>query len=157
MGGAMKTARYRPNWALKDTPGSLSDFTNVYTLIAAANAYNQSNYVDILENVADMENWMRVSAANHAAGNWDCFGSSRSGQNVDAWVSQHHRWTLFTIDLGICLDNRLSGVGLFSMQDPVWQRIIATPKFRRMYCRALNELVNGVMRANVINPVLDAC
>ena len=72
-GGAKKTARYRPNWALKDAPVSLSDFTNVYALITAANAYNQSNYTDLIENVADMENWMRVSAANHAAGNWDCF------------------------------------------------------------------------------------
>jgi Lamin Tail Domain/CotH kinase protein len=154
-GGAMKIARYRPNWALKDTPGSLNDFTNVYALITAANAYNQPNYVDLLENVADMENWMRVSAANHAAGNWDCFGSA-SGQNVDAWISPQHRWTLFTIDFSICLDQRLSSVGLFSMSDPAWQQIIATPKFRRMYCRALNELVNGVMQSSVINPVLDA-
>ena len=44
-GGAKKTARYRPVWALKDTTTSLSDFTNVYTLIAAANAYNQANYL----------------------------------------------------------------------------------------------------------------
>ena len=154
-GGAKKTARYRPNWGLKDTPGSLSDFTNVYTLISAANAYSQSNYTDVLENVADMENWMRVSAANHAAGNWDCFGSL-TGQNVDAWVSAEHRWTLFTIDFSICLDNSLAGVGLFSTSDPTWTTILATPKFRRMYCRALNELVNGVMKTNVINPVLDA-
>jgi hypothetical protein len=75
---------------------------------------------------------------------------------VDAWVSAQHRWTLFTIDFSICLDNGLANVGLFEASDPVWQRILATPKFRRMYCRALNELVNGVMQASVINPVLDA-
>lgn len=154
-GGAFKTARYRPIWSLKDTSGSLSDFTNVYTLITAANAYNQPNYVDFIENVADVENWMRVSAANHAAGNWDFFGE-RSGQNADAWVSAQHRWTLFTIDFGICLDNSLSGVGLFEFGDTAWGQMFAKPKFQRMYYRALNELVNGVMQASVIDPILDA-
>ncbi len=154
-GSAWKPARYRPNWALRKSPGSLSDFTNVYALVTAANAHNQPDYVNLLEDVADMENWMRTSAANQAAGNWDCFGS-RTGQNADGWVSDQHRWTLFTIDLSICLDNPLSGVSLFSMSDFAWQQIIGTPKFRRMYCRALNELVNGVMQPEVIHRVLDA-
>jgi len=154
-GGAKKAARYRPNWALKDSPGSLSDFTNLYTLITAANAYSQSNYVDVIENVVDVENWMRVSAANHAAGNWDCFGV-QSGQNVDAWVSAQHRWTLFTIDFSICLDNFLAYGGLTGMSDVAWQQMFAKPKFSRMYYRALNELANGVMQSSVINPVLDA-
>ncbi|HLP78111.1 MAG TPA: lamin tail domain-containing protein, partial [Candidatus Paceibacterota bacterium] len=154
--GSKKTARYRPNWALKDSPGSLSDYTNIYTLITAANAYNDSNYINILENVADMENWMRFSAANHAAGNWDCFGSTGSGQNAHAWVSAQHPWTLFQVDFSICLDNRLSGANLSGMYDGTWRRMLATPKFGRMYYRALNELANGVMRSDVINPVLDA-
>ena len=159
-GGRFKTARYRPNWGLKNSPGSLSDFTNVYALIAAATAYNQSNYVDLIENVVDVENWMRVSAANHAAGNWDCFGSTGSGQNVDAWVSPNHRWPLFVIDFSICLDNNAASAwyqaNLDGFYDGAWFHMYAKPKFQRMYYRALNELANGVMRADVINPILDA-
>lgn len=154
-GGAFKAARYRPIYALRDSSTSMSDFTNVFALVTAANAYGRTNFTDLLENVADMENWMRVSAANQAAGNWDCFGS-RSGQNADAWVSDHHPWSLFTIDFSICLDNRISGVSLFSMSDPVWQYIIATPKFRRIYCRALNDLANGILLPTRINPIMDA-
>jgi hypothetical protein len=154
-GGGRKAARYRPTWALKDTPRSLCDFTNVYTLITAANAYNQSNYVDFIENVVDVENWMRVSAAHHAAGNWDCFGV-QSGQNVDAWVGAQHRWTLFTIDFSICLDNSLAYAGLTGMNDVAWLQMFSKPRFGRMYYRALNELANGVMQSSVINPVLDA-
>lgn len=154
-GGQKKAARYRPVWALKDSPGSLSDFTNLYALITAANAYSQPDYENFIENVVDVENWMRVSAANHAAGNWDMVGST-TGQNADAWVSANHRWIIFTIDLSICLDNNLSGVGLFSFSDTAWQRMFATPKFGRMYYRALNELVNGPMQAAVINPMMDA-
>jgi hypothetical protein len=154
--GTKKTARYRPNWALKDSPGSLSDYTNLFTLITAANAYNQSNYVEIVENVVDMENWMRFSVANHVAGNWDSFGSTISGQNTDAWVTAQRRWTLFEIDFSICLDNGLAFGGLFGMGDTAWSRMFATPKFGRMYYRAMNELANGVMKAEVINPVMDA-
>jgi hypothetical protein len=154
-GGAKKAARYRPNWALKDSPGSLSDFTNLYTLITAANAYMQPTYVDFIENVVDVENWMRVSAANHAAGNWDFWGAG-SGQNADAWVSPNHRWTLFTIDFGICLDNGLSGIGLFEFSDPAWSQMYFKPKFGRMYYRALQELADGIMQASIINPILDA-
>ncbi len=156
MDGSKKTARYRPNWALKDSPGSLSDYTNVFALITAANAYNQSNYVEVVENVVDMENWMRFSVANHVAGNWDSFGSTGSGQNVDAWVTAQRRWTLFEIDFSICLDNFLASGGLFGMGDSAWSRMFATPKFGRMYYRAMNELANGVMKPEVINPVMDA-
>jgi hypothetical protein len=154
-GGAKKTARYRPNWGLKDTTTSLSDYTNVFTLITAATASAQPNYVDILENVIDMENWARVSVANHAAGDWDCFGV-QSGQNADAWISVQHRWTLFTIDFSICLDNSLAFAGLTGMSDPAWSQMFSRPKFARMYYRAMSELANGVMQSNVINPVLDA-
>lgn len=155
IGGAKKLARYRPVWALKKSPGSLSDYTNVYALITAANAYNQPGYEDAIENIVDVENWMRVSAANHAVGNWDCFGVN-TGQNADAWVSAHQRWTLFTIDLSICLDNNLSGVGLTSMGDTPWSRMFSKPKFGRMYYRALKELAGGIMQSSVINPILDA-
>jgi hypothetical protein len=158
-GGAWKPARYRSNWGLISSPDSMSDFTNVYALTTAGAASGQSNFPELMENVADMENWMRVSAANHAAGNWDCFGSTSSGQNVYGWISPEHRWTLFTIDFSICLGNSIAngaGSSIFSFYDPVWQQIYSQPKFKRMYFRALKELVNGPMLASKINPIMDA-
>jgi hypothetical protein len=158
-GGAWKPARYRANWAMSSTPDSLSNFTNVYALVTATTATSQPNYADLVENVIDPENWMRVSAANHAGGNWDCFGSTGSGQNVYAWISPQHRWTLFTHDFNICLGNSIAngpGSGMFSFYDPVWQQIYSRPKFQRMYFRALKELVNGPMLASKINPIMNA-
>ena len=38
-----------------------------------------------VQNIADMENWMRVFAANHAAGNWDSYGA-QNGQNMYAYI-----------------------------------------------------------------------
>ena len=158
-GGAWKPARYRSNWNLGSSPDSLSNFTNAYALATAGAASGQANFADVMENVADMENWMRVSAANHAAGNWDMFGSTGSGQNADAWISPEHGWTLFTIDLGICLGNSIAnspGSGMTSFYDPVWQQLFAQPRFKRMYYRALKELVNGPMLASKINPLMNA-
>jgi hypothetical protein len=158
-GGAWKPARYRSNWGLLSSPDSRSNFTNVYALVTATTATGQANYPDLVENVVDTENWMRVSAANHAAGNWDCFGSTGSGQNAYGWISTEHRWTLFTIDFSICLGNSIAnapGSGMTSFYDPVWQQLFARPKFKRMYYRALKELVNGPMLASRINPIMDA-
>ena len=158
-GGVWKPARYRSNWGLISSPDSMSNFTNVYALATAGAASGQSNFPDLMENVADMEDWMRVSAANHAAGNWDCFGSTGSGQNVYGWISPEHHWTLFTIDFSICLGNSIAngaGSGMTSFYDPVWQQLFARPKFNRMYYRALKELVNGSMLASKINPIMDA-
>ena len=158
-GGAWKPARYRANWAMESTPDSLNNFTNVYALVTATTATGQPNYADLVENVIDPENWMRVSAANHAGGNWDCFGSTGSGQNVYAWISPQHRWTLFTHDFNICLGNSIAngpGSGMFSFYDPIWEQIVYQPKFLRMYLRALKELVNGPMLASKINPIMNA-
>jgi hypothetical protein len=157
--GEMKSARYRNNWALNSSYDSLSNFTNAYTLGVISKAAGQPDFADLMENVADMENWTRVSAANHAAGNWDCFGSTGSGQNAYAWISAEHGWTLFTIDFSICLGNSIAngaGSGIFSFYDPVWGQLYAQPKFKRMYLRALKELVNGPMLSAKINPFMDA-
>ena len=70
-----KAARYRYNFEIRRTADSDNDFTNVFSLVDAANSYGTPNYVANMENLANMENWMRVFAANHAAGNWDSFGA----------------------------------------------------------------------------------
>ena len=80
-GGVKKTARYRWTSLVKRTPDSANNFTNIFTLVDAASTYGTPGYVATMENLADMENWMRIFAANHAAGNWDAFGGA-NGQNM---------------------------------------------------------------------------
>jgi hypothetical protein len=86
-GGARKIARYRYNFLSRRTPGSASDFTNIFSLVDAASSAGTANYVANMENLADMENWMRVFAANHAAGNWDAYGCVNAQKLV--WI---HGW-----------------------------------------------------------------
>jgi hypothetical protein len=160
-GGAKKIARYRYNFLVRRSPVSATDFTNVFSLVDAASTHGSPNYVANMENLADMENWMRVFAANHAAGNWDSFGCQNS-QNLYGYLgSQGTKYSLMMWDFNIVIGNSSSwgpGQNLFSVngQDPNTQSIYSEPTFRRMYWRALQELVNGPLNTANSGPLLDA-
>ncbi len=160
-GGAKKVARYRYNFLSRRTPGSANDFTNVFSLVDAAGSYSTPTYVANMENLADMENWMRVFAANHAAGNWDSFGCQNS-QNLYGYLGEKGtKYSLMMWDFNIVIGNSGSwgpGQNLFVVngQDPNTQNIYNNPTFRRMYWRALQELVNGPLNVAISGPLLDA-
>ena len=158
-GGLKKPARYRYNFEIRRTPTSANDFTNVWSLIDAANSYNTPNYIANMENMADLENWMRVFAANHAAGNWDSFGA-QNGQNLYGYIGAlNTRYSLLMWDFNIALGNGGSwepGTNLFKVTDPITGKLFTTPVFRRMYWRALQELVNGPLDPAISGPLLDA-
>jgi hypothetical protein len=161
-GGVKKTARYRYTFEVRRTPDSASNFTNVFALIDAASTSSTSpNYTANVETVADMENWMRVFAANHAAGNWDSFGS-QNGQNLYGYMgTKGTRYSLLMFDFNIVLGNSGSwdpGQNLFviNQADGNESKMLANPKFRRMYFRALQELVNGPLTLAQTGPLLDA-
>ena len=158
-GGVKKTARYRWNFELRRTPGSYNDLTNVYSLIDAANSFNSPNYIANMENLADMENWMRVFAANHAAGNWDSFGAQNS-QNLYGYLGAlGTKYSLLMWDFNITFGNSGSwspGANLFTVSDAITAKLFSAPTFRRMYWRALQELINGPLNVANSGPVLDA-
>jgi hypothetical protein len=160
-GGAKKVARYRYNFLVRRTPVSCNDFTNVFSIVDAASSFGTPNYVANMENVADMENWMRVFAANHAAGNWDSYGC-QNAQNLYGYVgAQGTKYSLLMFDFNIVFGNSGSwgpGQNLFSVngQDPNTQNIFNDFTFRRMYWRALQELVNGPLDTANSGPLLDA-
>ncbi|HEY5911572.1 MAG TPA: lamin tail domain-containing protein [Verrucomicrobiae bacterium] len=160
-GGEKKTARYRYMFLVRRTPASANDYTNVFSLVDAASSFGTPNYVANMERLADMENWMRVFAANHAAGNWDAFGAQNS-QNLYGYMgTQGTRYSLLMFDFNIVIGNSGSwgpGQNLFVVndQDANTKNIYNEPTFRRMYWRALQELVNGPLNPTVSEPLLDA-
>ena len=159
--GMKKMARYRYDYEIRHTPDSDNDYTNVYSLIGAANSYGAPNYVAGMENIANMENWMRVFAANHAAGNWDSFGA-QNGQNLYGYIgTQGTKYSLLMWDFNIVFGNSGSwgpGQDLLTIDasDPYMSDIYATPAFLRMYWRALQELVNGPLNVANSATLLDA-
>ncbi len=164
-GGVKKPARYRYNFEIRRTPDSDNDFTNVFSLIDAANSSGSSSYVADMENLADMENWMRVFAANHAAGNWDSFGA-QNAQNLYGYIGTlGTKYSLLMWDFNIVIGNGAlnsvswgPGQNLFTLnsQDTNMAAIYNNPTFRRMYWRALQELVNGPLNIANSGPLLDA-
>lgn len=160
-GGVRKTARYRWNYMVRNTPWSANDYTNVFALIDAAHSPSNA-FARNMAGVADMENWMRVFAANHAAGNWDSFGANNE-QNLYGYVGQNGtRYSLlmwdFNIVIGAAANPWAPGSNLFTYNggDPNMDRIYRNPEFRRMYWRALLELVAGPLNPPQFNPLLDA-
>ena len=164
-GGVKKTARYRFQYEMRRTADSYSDFTDVFSLIDAANSYGTPNYVANMENIANMENWMRVFAANHAGGNWDSFGAQNE-QNLYGYIgTQGTKYSLlmhdFNISIGLIGEGYTSwapGQDLFDVNpsDPCMADIYNTPVFLRMYWRALQELVNGPLNTAISGPLITA-
>src|SRR5207244_1679556 len=76
--GKKKLARYRWNYLSRAVNGSANNYTNVFALVDAANTSDPAS----LQSVADMAQWMRTSAVEHAVGNWDAFGCQNE-QNID--------------------------------------------------------------------------
>jgi hypothetical protein len=160
-GGVKKMARYRYDFEFRRTPDSDNDFTNVFSLVDAANSYGTPHYAANMENMANMENWMRVFAANHAAGNWDSFGC-KNAQNLYGYIGTlGTRYSLLMFDFNIVIGNSGSwapGQDLFTLntQDTNMANIYNTPAFLRMYWRALQELVNGPLDVANSGPLLMA-
>jgi CotH protein/lamin tail-like protein len=158
--GVKKTAAYRYNYEIRRTPDSDNDYTNVFSLVDAANSYGTPDYVAKMENIANMENWMRVFAANHAAGNFDSFGAV-DGQNLYGYIGTlGTKYSLLMWDFNAVIGNDSSepGWSLFEIDgiDPYLNYIYNTPTFLRMYWRALQELVNGPLNVNNSGPLLEA-
>ena len=160
-GGAKKAARYRYNFLIRRSPGSANDFTNVFSLMDAACNANSRSYVANVEALADMENWMRVFAANHAVGNWDSVGSANE-QNLYGYVGTlGTKYTLLMFDLNIVLGNGGSwgpGQNLlsFNNSDQSMVNIYGNPTFLRMYWRAFGELINGPLDVTNSGPLMEA-
>jgi hypothetical protein len=161
-GGVKKPARYRYNFEIRRTPDSYSDFTNVFSLVDAANSSASPNYVENMENMADMEEWMRAFAANHAAGNLDSFGTEIS-QNMYGYMGVNGtKYTLMPWDLNIDLGGPESwGPGqdllTYDENDPNMGVIYQTPAFLRMFWRAQQMLVNGPLNINLVTgPLMNA-
>ncbi|HEY3862719.1 MAG TPA: lamin tail domain-containing protein [Verrucomicrobiae bacterium] len=152
-GGVKKPARYRYNFEIRRTPDNFDDFTNVFSLVDAANSFASSNYVANMENIANMNEWMCTFAANHAAGNIDSFGTQIS-QNMYGYIgASGTKYTLMPWDLNIDLGGAQSlapgqNLLVYDSNDPNMGKIYQTPAFMRMYWRAQQTLVNGALDIN---------
>jgi hypothetical protein len=165
-GGVKKRARYRWNWQPRAIHNTANDFTNLFALVDAANAPTNAGlaaWAQNLDALADMENWMRTFALEHAVGNWDSFGY-RNEQNMFAYKPERGRWSLLIWDINIIFGGGTRGTPV-ATNDTVFEidtanlpmnTIYNTPVYRRAYWRALEEIAEGVFVNANADPVMDA-
>jgi hypothetical protein len=162
-GGAKKRARYRWNWQPRAVHGTGNDFTNLFLLVDAANTPAGPAFIQRMDAEADVENWMRTFALEHAVGNWDSFGY-RNEQNMFAYKPERDRWSLLIWDINIIFGGGTRGapIGtnetLFEIDtaDVPMNTLYNTPVYRRAYLRALREITEGVFVNANADPLMDA-
>jgi hypothetical protein len=154
-GGVKKTARYRYNFRPRAVTGSPNDFSDLFLLVDAVSAPAPEPYTSAVLNLADIEEWMRLFALEHAVGNWDSYGYRR-GKNCYAYKPTRGRWQLLLWDIELVLGKQSDGpthplfdlgsAGAADQYEPTIAAMYNHPPFVRAFWRALSDLVNGPMQ-----------
>ena len=161
-GGAKKTEKYRWNF-LKRSYESANDFSNIFSLVDALNAPSPEPYTSQTAMLVDLEEWMGILAVEHIIVNFDAYGH-QIGKNVYAAKPEDGKWQLYMFDLdwlmlaatGFSGNYGPGSAPLFNADDPTIVRMYNHPPFRRAYFRAVKKAVDGPLRAEMCDPVMDA-
>ena len=160
-----KLARYRWMWWIRQFPDSANNFSNVFALITAANTpTNTAAYYTNMESMVDTEEWMRLSAMEHATGDWDSF-FTQNQWNMYCYKPTQGKWTALKWDWNITLGGGTStwgpdGSQLFTVgagaPDPVMAAFQSYSPYRRAYLRAFKEIAAKAMNNTYVDPMLDS-
>ncbi|MCX8157827.1 MAG: lamin tail domain-containing protein, partial [Verrucomicrobiae bacterium] len=162
-GGQKKIERYRWTW-LKRSYDSALDYSQLMTLVDALNATSPEPYTTLTEHLADVEQWMGVFAFEHIINNFDSWGHN-IGKNMYMFRPRNGgKWVLYPFDLDWLMLVSPRGPGgftaltgpLFDSEDPTVSRMYNHPPFRRAYFRAVKRAVDGPLRPEIAEPLMDA-
>ncbi|MGO8678429.1 MAG: lamin tail domain-containing protein [Limisphaerales bacterium] len=158
-----KLGRYRWMYLARQYPGSANDYSEVFNLIDAANIPTSNpDYYAQMEAQVDTEEWLRLSAIEHATGDWDSF-FTQNQWNMYNYKPTRGKWTALKWDWNITLGGGTStwgpdGGNLFNYgsADPVMATFHNYPAHQRAYLRAFQDIANEAMNSSRVNPMLDA-
>jgi hypothetical protein len=165
-GGVKKQARYRWSWEKKFNRTLNDDYSSLFAAVNALNSPS-SVYVNQVESLFEIEEWLGALAFRHVVGDWDGYGYNR-GKNQFAYRLQNGKFWMLQWDLDFALGCN-GGHGpqqdLFSLSlggdtgsdnMPEVARLYNTPHFRRMYLRTLLRIATGPLQDSSFLPNLDA-
>jgi hypothetical protein len=158
-----KLARYRWVWWIRQTPDSDNNFADVFALIDAANTPTSSSaYYANMESQVDTEEWLRLSAMEHATGDWDSF-FTQNQWNMYCYKPTMGKWTALKWDWNITLGSGTqtwpaNGSDLFNFTayDPIMAAFHNYSAYQRAFLRALQDIAKLGMNNSLVDPVLDA-
>ena len=156
---------YRLSWAPRAYDGSANQMDHLFTLVERINDTRNPDYIQRLEEVANMEQWMRVFAIQNIVCNWDSYGAS-NGQNMSTFRPANGRFEMipWDIDLGFGKGSFGTSNKLFAMNnpffwglsgDPIIRRIYGMHHFKRYYLRTVLEMIDGPMKDNTFETHVD--
>ena len=158
-GGEKKKARYRWSWERKANGVFDDNYSNLFALVDAANLSN-AWYTSALESIADVEEWMRLSALRHVVVDWDAY-AFRRGKNMFAYRPEEGKWKLLLWDMDMGLgasgesSNNCPVMEVDSSRMPVIARMTGHAPFQRMFWQALYDAVNGPVQSSQYEPFMD--
>jgi hypothetical protein len=157
-----KLGRYRWMYWIRQYPDSANNFTNVFALITAANApLTSPSFYSNMEALVDTEEFMRMSALEHATGDWDSW-FTQNQWNMYVYKPIRGKLTALKWDWNITLGGGTTtwpsdGSQLFNVgaNDPVMAKFQNYTPYRRAYLRAFEEIAARAMNSAYANPVVD--
>ena len=159
-GGARKNVRYRWVWRPRAIHGTANDYTDLFNLIDAANA-PANRLVVSMENLADMEHWMRTFAANDLPSYWDAFGNPNA-KNTFLYKPERGTWKLMCWDMDVGLGQSTVSLGAESPTAPLFNDlnddrmdvVYQQAVWLRHYWRAIQEAVNTYFQPSAVNALI---
>lgn len=154
-GGAYKLARYRWAWRKRAVVDSANHYANLFNLVSAVNAAGAA-LVPQVENLVDIEIWMRNFALQHIVGNWDAYGYNR-GKNAYLYKPVNGRFQMVPWDIDFVLGSGSDGptTDIFGANDPTVWNLWNTPAFQRVYLRAFLDAIAGPLQNANFDPIVD--
>lgn len=160
-GGAKKLARYRWNWRKRAVNDSANDYTSLFSLVDALNSPQPQPYNSLVDSLVDIDEWARVFAVEHLAGNWDSYGYDR-GKNMYAYKPTAGKWNLMAWDIDFLFDNHgnPSDTDLnpltMPIGDPTIRTFLSHPAGQRAFWRALEDAANGPMVSATVSTMMNS-
>ncbi len=150
-GGVYKTARYRWCWMPRASQGSENDFTDIFNLVTAANvAGGGDTYINAVNALVDVDQWMGNFAFADLTCYWDSFGNEND-KNAYLYKPINGRWQVLSndMDIGLGQDNGAipnTGHTIYALfptgVDTPIKTMYNTPAFIRHYWRAVSDSLN---------------
>lgn len=149
-GGQLKPTAYRWMWEKRPNGGFENDYSKLMELVQALNS-SASAYTGAVDQIVDVDQWMRVFATRHIVGDWDGYGYNR-GKNQSAYKPVDGKWKMLLWDLDFSLGGGSDGptTSMYNCDDPTISRMYQHPPFQRAYLRAWQDAVDGPLNLPAI-------
>lgn len=141
-----------------------NDYTDLLKLIAVLNLQQgttSSTYVDDVQKVINVEEWMRYMAANTLLDNTETALANGIGDDYALYRgATDTRFQALPYDMDSVMGKGAASSsprdGIFQMNAlPAMDRFMKTPEFAPVYFKALQELGNSVFASSEIDPLVD--